>query len=195
MPVDGQDYYYDEEFWQGPNVTFLMQARPSYADFELAYPEQDGADLIYGMVGGDVLNARLANPLATENTCAVKVSYALNHSGVVIPSIQSTALHPGTLKGADDKYYFLNTKALQKWLEKTFGTTPNEDLIILTPEEGEILTGDDFGDSDKRGIFINIWKAEYQNIATGHSDIFNGSRCDDGCHFNKAEKIYLWVLH
>ena len=48
------------------------------------------------------------------NACALRVSRALNYSGVTIPNI---ANH--TFQGSDGKYYFLSSAKLYNWMIKT----------------------------------------------------------------------------
>src|SRR5690606_40886249 len=95
------------------------------AAFSAAYPNESSAQL-YGVVGDEVAQAQIDHPLLTQNGCALKVSRALNYSGVTIPFIPTTSTMPGTLQGADGKYYFLNAQALIIWMKKTFGTTNNQ---------------------------------------------------------------------
>ena len=63
---DGIDYEYDEVYWENPNLSFTPQELPSWDDFYLAYPRKAngsgwlyGADNVYSLVGGDVLQVRL----------------------------------------------------------------------------------------------------------------------------------------
>lgn len=112
---EGKDFFYDANYWENPNLTFPQQNLPTWANFLAAYPNEDSQQL-YGVVGGDVAQAQIDYPLETRNGCALKVSRALNYSGVIIPNIPTTSTIPGTVQGADGKYYFLNAKALNIWM-------------------------------------------------------------------------------
>ena len=126
--TEGKDFFYNANYWENPNLTFQQQSLPTWAAFSAAYPNQTSAQL-YGVVGGAVAQAQIDHPIETENGCALKVSRALNYSGITIPNIPSTSGNPGTLQGADGKYYFLNAQALIIWMKKTFGTTNNPNYI------------------------------------------------------------------
>ncbi|HEU4497540.1 MAG TPA: T6SS effector amidase Tae4 family protein, partial [Flavobacterium sp.] len=148
-PNEGKDFFYDEAFWENPNLSFPQQNLPSWNDFKNAYPSQSSAQL-YGVVGGEVAQAQIDYPIQTANGCALKVSRALNYSGITIPQITTTNGYPGTLQGADGKYYFLNAKSLNKWMKETFGTNPetdstplNENHFNFSAEDGGI-NGENF---------------------------------------------------
>lgn len=87
---------------------------------------------------GDVVNEEMKNLVHKKLTYhEVHEILALNYSGVVIPNIPSTNTILGTVQGADGKYYFLNAKALNIWMRKTFGVSPvNSNHIRLTPQDG-----------------------------------------------------------
>lgn len=118
MKSEGRDFFYDANYWENPNLTFQQQSLPTWAAFSSAYPNQTSQQL-YGVVGGAVAQAQIDYPILTQNGCALKVSRALNYSGITIPNIPSTTGNPGTVQGADGKYYFLNAKALIIWMQKT----------------------------------------------------------------------------
>ncbi|KUJ57485.1 T6SS effector amidase Tae4 family protein [Chryseobacterium aquaticum] len=192
---EGKDFYYDENYWEDPNLTFPIQALPSWNAFSSAYPNQTSAQM-YGVVGGAVAQAQIDYPIETQNGCALKVSRALNYSGVVIPNI------PGkTLKGADNKNYFLNAKALNAWMRKTFGISPNNPKHIkLTKLDGGI-NGKNFPNliKNKKGIFSMV--STNPVWSSGHADILypNGT-CKAGCHLQDnppapIDYIDIWILN
>ena len=192
-PSEGMDWNYDENFWEDPSLTFPAQALPSWNAFSSAYPNQTSAQL-YGVVGGEVAQAQIDYPVQTQNGCALKVSRALNYSGIVIPNI------PGkTLKGADNKYYFLNAKALNAWMRKTFGVAPtNPKHHHYTKAQGGI-NGANFPNlfKNKKGIFSMVSPTN-STWASGHADILylNGT-CKAGCHFFDGDILYIdfWELN
>ncbi len=190
---EGQDFFYDENYWEDPNLSFPAQALPSWNAFYAAYPHESSAQL-YGVVGGAVAQAQIDYPAQTVNGCALKVSRALNYSGVIIPNI------PGkTLKGADGKYYFLNAKALNAWMRKTFGVSPNNPKHInLTKLDGG-SNGKNFPNliKNKKGIFSMV-SPQNSTWASGHADILypNGT-CKANCHFFDGDILYIdiWILN
>lgn len=57
----------------------------------------------------------MSKPTQFGNTCAAKLSYALNYSGFEIPDNT-----PYTYKGKDNKNYFINAAKMTEYLKKTF---------------------------------------------------------------------------
>ena len=178
------------------DIDIPPQNLPSFSAFQAAFPSRDDpnydtAEEIFSAIGGDVLE--LYNQGA-RNTCTIRISRALNYSGVTIPNI------PGvTVKGADNKNYFTMVKNFAKWMKKTFGTPTGSNNIPgnLITENGEALPEMFHG---KKGIYIMIVNSSYVEIfdATGHADIYNDDDCDGSCHFNVGsdiEVILFWELN
>ncbi len=192
-PSEGKDWNYDANFWDDPNLTFPAQSLPSWSAFSSAYPNQTSAQM-YGVVGGAVAQAQIDYPVETQNGCALKVSRALNYSGVIIPNI------PGkTLKGADNKNYFLNAKSLNARMRKTFGVSPsNPRHINITKLQGGI-NGKNFPNliKNKKGIFSMV-SPPNSTWASGHADIlYSNGTCKAGCHFFDGDILYIdfWELN
>lgn len=206
---EGQDGDYDVAYWENPNLTFPHQELPTYNNYLNGMPRfadgsfMIGADNVYALVGGAVQQARIDNPKRTENTCALKVSIALNRAGVIIPNL------PGkTLEGTGEfagKYFFLNAKSLNSWMRETFGTSPeNINHFSYTSSDGG-TNGINFPKKlkDKNGIYSMITTEKYtrESGISGHADlIFNGSSgkgtCIFGCSFNlPVERIDIWILN
>ncbi len=189
---EGIDFEYDQEFWDNPNLTFSAQDLPTWADYSNGYPTETGADNVYGSVGGQVWQARINNPSRTTNTCALKVSIALNNCDVSIPNI------PGkTLQGADGKFYFLNARALNSWMRKTFGVNPvNSNHHEFSSSEGG-LNGINFPNlvSGLKGIYSMI--TPVNPGVSGHADIlYEDGSCLAGCQFElPIERIDIWNLN
>ncbi|MCX6172308.1 MAG: T6SS effector amidase Tae4 family protein [Flavobacterium sp.] len=178
------------------NLTFAPQNLPTFDDFLLAFPSHldsnfETAQQVYTSIGGNVLTKYNQG---ARNTCALRVSRGLNYSGVTIPNI------PGvTVKGADNKNYFLVAKNLLSWMKSTFGT----------PTGSNHLTGADGGEqgvnfpnllSDKQGIYIMIPSDPSSSgfDASGHADMFFSGDCDGGCYFNATggvSEIFFWELN
>jgi len=123
----------------------------------------------------------------------LKVSIALNGAGITIPNIPtSDPSSPGTVKGEDGKYYFLNAKSLTKWMKLTFGVAPDNPNHIT--KSGTEISGsliDMFG--TKKGIYVALF--DESDDATGHADIYEGGGCSGGCHETEAEILHLWSLN
>ena len=85
---EGYDDDFDPHFWE--NTTFQSQSLPSLASFNTAFPSRhlpayNTATKMYMSIGGDVYRLKYAGP--ASNTCAIRVTKALNYSGVNIPNI------------------------------------------------------------------------------------------------------------
>ena len=193
---EGQDGDYDTTYWENPNLTFPSQNLPSYNNFVAAFPRNTdgslmiGANNVYSNIGGAVWQARIDYPNKTGNTCAVKISKALNYSGVIIPNILGQ-----TFKGADQKNYFLNSKKLNVWMCKTFGKPSGLNHItgIQAGIHGvnlpSLLNG-------KKGIYSLI--SSDINWAYGHADfLMIDATCGSNCHFYDApiDYIDIWILN
>ena len=192
--------------------SFPTQNLPSFTQYLAGFPKNGndfirGADTIYSIVGGAVLQARLDYPKETENTCALRVSIALTKCNIVIPHI------PGqTIEGGGDfagKYFFVNARALNSWMRKTFGTNTGEDNTPYNPKH-ESFSGEQgglYGQNfpallkNKKGIYSLITLNNSNTTVTGHADVFNGygnnkKICSNGCFFSKlpVERIDIWIL-
>lgn len=213
---EGQDMFYDEIYWENPMLNFQQQNLPSYNDYINGMPRfQDGtfmtgADNVYNLVGGDVQAARVQYPNQTQNTCALKVSIALNRSNIVIPNIPGQTLEGGGNEFTG-KYFFLNARALNSWMRKTFGTNPtttntpfNQNHISFTGNQGGV-NGVNFPYllSSYKGIYSMITTEDYdinQNGASGHADLIftestGNAQCIYGCNFMlPIERIDIWIL-
>ena len=103
------------------------------------------------LTGGPLKDWYDKNPEALGNTCALRLSVALNESGNPIPA------GTGTYKGKDGKNYFISVKNMSNYLTKTFGQP-----TIL--QSGQNITNS------------IIWQSNCGwSDATGHLDIiYNG---------------------
>jgi hypothetical protein len=207
---EGQDGTYDAAYWDNPNLTFPQQNLPTYNDYLNGMPRfangsfMTGADNVCALVGGAVQQARVIDPIRTANTCALKVSIALNRAGVVIPNLPGKTVQ-GEGTEFTGKYFFLNAKSLNAWMRETFGTNPNNaNHFSYTSSDGG-TNGVNFPEKlkDKNGIYSMITTEKYttETGISGHADlIFNGSAgkgtCIFGCSFNlPIERIDIWVLN
>jgi len=198
VPREGKDFDYDASFWENPNLTFEHQDLPSWSDFDGAYPRSQGAALVQ-LIGGPVQNAYNQYPALTRGYCALKLSRGLNYAGITIPQITTTAGNPGTVLGGDGKYYFLNAKALNKWMRETFGTFPdNSSHYNFLGSDGG-TNGENFPTlvSGLKGIYSMV--STDSNWASGHADLINEGECVFGCHFYDTppapiDYIDIWIL-
>jgi len=201
---------YDESYWNNPNLTFTQQNLPSYDDFFTNYPDAtvSAYDLCHLLIGGQI--ATLYNDiLATGtqiNTCAIRMSYALNESGVKIPNIPGKTKR-GTIKsdGTYD-YYFTFAKDINKWMRETFGTNDGDPNTPHNPKHKRYtkaqggangaLFPELFMTENKKGIF-SIVSPQGSKWATGHADCLKPDQtCVNDCHFydGDIQFIDIWEL-
>jgi hypothetical protein len=198
-PREDKDGDYDSTYWDNPNLTFPEQNLPTFQAFDTAYPRIDGSELAQ-LVGGQVLQLYNQYPSTVRGFCALKVSRALNYSGINIPNIITTNGQPGTVLGSDGKYYFLNAKALNTWMRKTFGVSPqNPNHIKILGSQGGI-NGQNFPSltAGIKGIYSMV--STNSQWASGHADLINNGNCIFGCHFYDIppapiDYIDIWKLN
>ncbi|MEE4732133.1 type VI secretion system amidase effector protein Tae4 [Pseudomonas alliivorans] len=134
-------------------------------------PEKRVAELIGGYVAKNINNADPSQ--RWSNTCAVRMSYILNYTGLAIPKT-----HNKTVSGNDRKQYFFRINDVQEFLTSTWG---KPDTITYPPSGGGTL-------SHKKGIIIFEVSGWFD--ARGHATLFDGSTCYDHCYFNEPEVNY-----
>lgn len=102
--------------------------RPSWADMIKYYPDGrvDDTSLYNQKIGGGFVN--LYNHPGYKNTCACRMSYALNRSG-----IQLQQKGGGTLKGGDGYWYWMRVQELAPELKRRFKGYDEELTLKLIP--------------------------------------------------------------
>lgn len=87
------------------------------------------------VIGGNVAK-NINNPAPSQrwsNTCAVRLSYILNQSGMPIPHI------PGqTVSGADKRWYFFRVKDVIAFLKQQWGQP--DSILQYPPAGGGVLS-------------------------------------------------------
>jgi hypothetical protein len=141
------------------------------------------ADVIGGKVAQNIKPP--GAPGSWENTCAVRISYILNETGVLIPFVSARE----TTSGADRRWYFHYVYSVINFLKKTWG---EPDTIVPFPASGGgPLKG-------KKGIIL--FEIAGWGDAKGHATLWNGSQCYDHCYFNesganyKTDRANFWSL-
>ncbi|MBW7982497.1 type VI secretion system amidase effector protein Tae4 [Enterobacillus tribolii] len=164
-------------------------ARPSFADAWSAslriYDPADPAAKVAEVVGGYVeKNINHSDPNQRwSNTCAVRMSYILNETGVRIPRIRGK-----TVSGEDKRQYFFRVRDLIVFLKGQWG--PPE-VVEYPPEDGGVLAG-------KKGLIL--FEISGWSDALGHASLYNGELCYDNCYFNdpmanyRTERANFWEM-
>jgi hypothetical protein len=153
----------------------LMHERPKFEELLKAFEEVNKrGEYVYSDIGGEPL--AIMNSSGNTNACALRISYALNKSGIKIPN------RNGTFKGADGKYYFLSAEKLLNWMTVRFG---KPDLTLKANNLGPLL--------GEKGIYIMQATSPYIFRAWGHADLWYYNNCVGHCYFGSdVNKVMLW---
>ncbi|WP_195432895.1 type VI secretion system amidase effector protein Tae4 [Morganella morganii] len=112
-----------------------------------------------------------------QNACAIRMSYALNYSGVPV----SRSPRWATSSGADKKWYIFKVADLIDFLESALGAP---DMTAKSKKEMEAFQG-------KKGLVV--FNVSWED-ATGHATLWDGSGCSDTCYYQSASEAKLWIL-
>ncbi len=139
------------------------------------YPGTQSSGDVYKLIGGKVYQNYVSDPIKYANSCALRMSRALNYSGVKIPFIKGQ-----TGSGSDGKWYFYRVSDLNNYISNDLGWTVD-------------MTGSSASDfANKKGI-IMFQDCGWRD-ATGHFDLWNGSGCAHECYWNQCDNASLWYL-
>jgi Type VI secretion system (T6SS), amidase effector protein 4 len=125
---------------------------------------------LYRHIGGDLVDAIAWDGFGENgNTCATRMSRALNYGGVPIDLALLKSLKLSSLTGADKKHYIYRVGELKTYLKSALGV-PSMDK---TPPIGDIFSG-------KKGV-VAIDVRGWRN-ASGHIALWNGSQFIEPSH-------------
>ena len=182
-----------------PNLS-AIQALPTWDNFNENFPRDsdplyDSPEKMYKSIGAAVATFYVDE---STNTCAIRLSKALNYSGVIIPNIPNQ-----TYKGADNKYYFKAAFEINIWMRNTFGTNPanlstprNLNHYCYTQKQAGVKGVNLPGLlSGKKGIY-SIYSSKF-SWASGHGDLLNpDGTCGNNCHFEAPiSRLDVWILN
>lgn len=158
-----------------------MPKIPSVKTLQLHYPPgtvEEVAKLVGGTVEKNLLNAKFTS---YKETCAIRISRALNYGGDPIPPIGHidnpyVAGKLRTDKGSDDKRYIFSTYDIRVYLNIRYGSgkkfSPTATAAELAGVKGIIAFG-----------FLHI-------------DVWDGTGCSRKCYFGDSrimnDSIYVW---
>lgn len=152
-----------------------MKTLPSFAALVRAYPNDADPAAVFRLIGGKVQ----ANNY--PNSCVIRVSRALNYTG---QPVQRTA---GLLtsSGADKFWYATRVLEFDAYMRANYGK-PAVDISgqAKGPTDKVAFRG-------KRGIIA--FKVTGWTNATGHFDLWDGTRCIHADYFDKASHVSLWL--
>ncbi|MDY7577153.1 type VI secretion system amidase effector protein Tae4 [Herbaspirillum sp. RTI4] len=158
---------------------FVMAWAASQKIYSPSNPGEKVAQIVGGEVAANIQDKK--NPW--RNTCAVRMSYILNQSGVIIPAT------PGkTKKGSDHRHYFYRVRDVIAFLKFRWGAPQ---VLAYPPAGGRSFAG-------KKGVIL--FEVHGWTDASGHATLFNGTSCYDHCYFNepgvtyRTSQAHFWPL-
>jgi hypothetical protein len=159
-----------------------MASLPSYTilcDNYLDYINYPNPQIVKEMIGGNV------NAVWITNTCAIRMSHALNYSGILVPQ-DFHGLQ--TIKGGDGKRYVFRVREMRAWLAATL----NKPVFDIKKTAGTVF--DKSMIANVKGIIaFDIAFAD----ATGHLDLWDGFNITSEHHmsrnyYDSATRITVW---
>ena len=131
------------------------------------------------LLGGRVATGNI------NNTCAVRMSAALNCSGVPIPRYHNNLT---TIQDGNGNNIAIRTSELNRWLRYRFGETD----FYLRKQSGEPFDKSQL--AGKKGIIS--FRIKFSD-ASGHIDLWDGSKFSSEYRLKKdywtlAYRIYFW---
>lgn len=139
---------------------------------------------LYDEIGGGLPNLYSSNPNAWENSCAIRMSRALNYSGLRLKKAPSIG---GNIKGDDGYNYWIRVRDLQKFLVD-YLPKPNVD------KSGAVGVVSEF--KNKKGIIV--FDVSGWGNATGHFTLWDGNHLiypGDPAHDNPSSNYYYFHLN
>lgn len=154
----------------------------------------------YELVGGKPYDKFNKSPTIYEDTCALKMSYALNYGGM--PLIKPTA-NTKTYIGEDNKIYVLGSQDIGDFLYvKWKYEKPYNPKYMSSKNENTAFYNDEFMSFDKNGIVV-MKIVGWGESAYGHTTLWNGKegKFVDNSNFLLdvrdnviVTKFYFWEL-
>ena len=96
------------------NKFYDAQLKKMYDVYKQSVNDYPGPSEFYNSTGGPLGEWAAREPQEFQNTCAARLSKALNYGGFEIP-----AGYPGTYQGGDGKYYFIRAETMKIYLSKS----------------------------------------------------------------------------
>lgn len=161
--------------------TFSAAWAASARIYDPINPAARVAEVVGGNVAANIDNQDQS--IRWRNTCAVRLSYILNHSGMRLPYIPEQ-----TVSGSDHNWYFYRVKNLIAFLEKKWG---KPEVVSYPPSGGGTLAG-------RKGLIL--FEVTGWSDAAGHATLYDGAACYDHCYFNepgaqyRTERANFWSL-
>lgn len=163
------DYYYDYGGSSSGNGTYT--SLPSYSSLSSKYSviAKLSAKEVYEKIGGKVLY-NYNNTPGYKNTCAIRLSYALNQmDGHKIPYTSGQ-----TSSGDDGSWYFFRVDDMVQYLNNKYGKCVKTSMSALSGQPGI------------------IWQTDCNwDDAAGHLDVWNGTSAIYQ-YYSACKDVYVW---
>ncbi len=162
---------------------------PSFAVLMSNYPHDGGPEVPKTLIGGEV------NAAWITDTCAIRMSRALNYSGFSIPARGHSKMY--VVQGGDKKWYAIRVAELKAWLHTQLGPP------TISPKRGERIDMSRY--TGTKGILaLKIHYAPRPGettAAAGHIDLWDGTQFageysqqgQEADDFAAAEESALWM--
>jgi len=153
----------------------------SFSNLLSSYPQDDDPEAVKKLIGGKV------NASWITNTCAIRLSRALNYSGSPLPA-HFTGME--VISGADKKHYAFRMQELKTWIASRFGPP------TIDKPKPQTATIDRSSFAKHKGIIaFDIHFAD----ASGHIDLWDGAtftheHAAGKDYFALATRVSLWEL-
>jgi len=151
---------------------------PSFSTLWSHYPTDHDPEVVKKEIGGKV------NMPWIVNTCAVRLSRALNKGGYPIPKS-----YPGlnVVSGADEMWYAFRVAELKMYLEKMLG---KPDIEYKNKNKSAAVPSDF---QSKKGIIV-FTVTSWSN-ASGHITLWDGTQCrNNDCYWDLSSTVSLWEI-
>jgi hypothetical protein len=143
-----------------------LMAKPSFSMMWQAFPDHTKYPTLrelHTFIGGGLAkNIDIPGFGANGNTCAVRISRALNYGNLPISAKLVKSLGIGTMTGADGKLYIFRVRELKTYLRSALGVTP-------------IKVSKDFNNAFIGNQGIVAFEVRGWSDASGHVALWNGS--------------------
>ncbi|MEE9269930.1 MAG: type VI secretion system amidase effector protein Tae4 [Candidatus Krumholzibacteria bacterium] len=147
---------------------------PSFQKMWKHYPDEKDPVKVKKLIGGKV------NYPWITNTCTIRLSRAFNYAG---DPIRKGYAGLNAVSGADRKWYAFRVRELEKYLRAMYGDPQVEEVA---------------GDANKLRAAVKGYRGVIQfNVrgwsdATGHLDIWDGTKVRFSEYFSQADGVNLW---
>lgn len=136
------------------------------------YPGSISAGAVYTMIGGKVFDNYESNPSGFANSCALRMSRALNYSGHEIAYSKGK-----TGSGDDKKWYYYRVNDVEQYIMSVFG-------------------GPDMTDATKKSVWMKRGIVLFRNCgwsdASGHIDLWNKAMAGNHAYWGECPQVSFW---